>query len=115
MSWSQITVVLPNSFARARFTNISELCKKGLRVGIRNIQRALDALLSDQQWIFFLSVRDLDSPMERQASLTSAAWTHTVSPELAFTEEKMPTGCALYPRRGHQPRGGQPSAALGLL
>lgn len=27
----------------------------------------------------------------------------------------MPMGCALYPKTGLQPRGGQPSAAFGLL
>lgn len=108
-------VVLPCSFARAKFTNISEPCKKGLRTGIRNIQRAIDTLLRDQQWILFLSTGDMDSPVEGQASLASAAWTDTVSPELAFAEEKVPTGCALYPKARLQPRGGQPSPTFGLL
>lgn len=63
----------------------------------------------------FLSVEDLDSPTEGQASLASAAWSDTVSSELAFTEEKVPTGCVLYPKPGLQPRGGQPSAGFGLL
>lgn len=115
MSLTQITVVLPYSFARARFTNISEPCKKDLKVGIRNIQKALDALLSDQQWILFLSVRDLDSPMKGEASLPSAAQTDTVSTEFAFPEEKVPAGCVLYPEPGLQPRGELPSAAFGLL
>lgn len=66
-------IALPCSFARARLTNISELCRKGLEVVITNIQRALDILLSDQQWILFLSVGDLNSPVEGQASLASAA------------------------------------------
>lgn len=39
----------------------------------RSIQRDLDALLSDQQWVLFLSVRDMDSPVEGQTSSASPA------------------------------------------
>lgn len=44
-----------------------------------------DVFLSVQQWISFLSVGDTDSPM---ANLASTARADTVSPKLAFMEER---------------------------